>query len=101
MLMVLSMMDDLQGGNSGFVPLPAECKAKGGGAKGPVTTKKKKGPIMQRVQIKKIDGTLKDILTRLLLIQGFPMLVLLTLLFKSCCGGSAKEKAKDKAVNYG
>ena len=46
MLMVLSMIDDLQGGSSGLVPVPAECKAKGGGAKGPVTKVKKKGPIM-------------------------------------------------------
>ena len=46
MLMVLSIIDDLQGGSSGLVPFPAECKAKGGGAKGPVTKVKKKGPIM-------------------------------------------------------
>ena len=49
MLMVLSMIDDLQGGSSGLTPMPAECKAKGGGAKGPVEKKKKGGDIIPRV----------------------------------------------------
>ena len=68
MLMVLSMMDDLQGGSSGFAPLPVECKAKGGGAKGPVVKDKKTGPILKRVQIKHISGSLTEILTRLVMI---------------------------------
>ena len=101
MLLVLSMIDDLQGGNTGLVPITAECKAKGGGAKGPVTKKKNKGPVLKRIQNKHINGSLKDILTRLLMIQGFPLLILLTLCFKSFCGGSEREEEKEKAVNYG
>ena len=101
MLMVLSMMDDLQGGSSGFVPLPAECKAKGGGAKGPVVKVKKAGPVMKRVRLMKIEGSTKEILTRLLMIQGFPLLVFCILCFKTWCGGSGKNEEKEVEVNYG
>ena len=89
MLLLLSMIDDLQGGSSGLVPLPVECKAKGGGSKGPVDTgNKKKKDQMNRIQKKEINGSLKEILTRLLLIQGFPLLLLLVLCMKNLCSGS-------------